>query len=52
MLTLFSILGSLVKLSICVANALMGESEVSFKYPCVLVTEALLEPVSRISRYC
>ena len=31
LLTLFSILGSFVKLSICVAKALIGELEVSFK---------------------
>ena len=46
LLTLFSILGSFVKLSICVAKALMGEFEVSFKYPCRLVTGALLEPAN------
>jgi hypothetical protein len=47
LLTLFSILGSFVKLSICVAKALMGELEVSFKYPCWLVTGALLDPTNR-----
>src|SRR4030095_9060077 len=47
LLTLFSILGSFVKLSICVAKALIGELEVSFRYPCWLVTGALLEPVNR-----
>ena len=47
LLTLFSMLGSFVELSICVAKALMGELEMNFKYPCRLVTGALLEPASR-----
>src|SRR5688572_28041719 len=47
LLTLFSMLGSFVKLSICVAKALMGELEVSFRYPCWLVIGASLEPAKR-----
>ena len=47
LLTLFSMLGSFVELSICVAKALIGELDVSFKYPCWLVTGAPLEPASR-----